>query len=274
MSNDKNSVGVVEDKSTPKRGLKRTFGNCDNCPRERCAIWFLNGRLLCRACRDAYKGPTHSLTQQSDVELLPCPACGAAAFGPFHAYEGAQPEDQKYVISCTKQTTCGLMLSGVNLKTPALAIAAWNRRADTRSVEAGVEGLKITLRNEAREAQERQNRNTGQMVELNERDTLRSSIAEREAEIAQAMAALNPANSEESLIGAIRNLQQAHLSEAGNVETVESILAGVEAERDALRDALTDLVRQLPQDERLADYNLDQAEAAMLFGEQAETKES
>lgn len=35
------------------------------------------------------------------------------------------------------------------------------------------------------------------------------------------------------------------------------------AQRDALKDALTDLVHQLPTDERLADFNLDRVELAL-----------
>lgn len=49
--------------------------------------------------------------QQCNPDLKECPACGSSAFGPFHAYEGATPEDQKHVVSCTRQLTCGLMLA-------------------------------------------------------------------------------------------------------------------------------------------------------------------
>jgi hypothetical protein len=38
----------------------------------------------------------------------------------------------------------------------------------------------------------------------------------------------------------------------------------VKAERDQLLAALKDLIRQLPTDERLADYNLDFAESVLL----------
>lgn len=31
--------------------LKRAFGNCENCPRQRCAIWFVGSKLLCAFCR-------------------------------------------------------------------------------------------------------------------------------------------------------------------------------------------------------------------------------
>ena len=59
-----------------------------------------------------------------------------------------------------------------------------------------------------------------------------------EAMTSEARAILNPVCTEETLIGAIRNLQQAHLSTAGVVELLEELLADVATDRDRLRARL------------------------------------
>lgn len=55
-------------------------------------------------------------------------------------------------------------------------------------------------------------------------DSLHDIILKQQNALAEARAELNPVFSDETLIGAIRNLQQAHISERGNAETLERIV--------------------------------------------------
>jgi hypothetical protein len=56
-------------------------------------------------------------------------------------------------------------------------------------------------------------------------EELKAEVVRLEAELAEARRILNPTCAQETLIGAIRNLQQAHLSEKGNAELFEAKLA-------------------------------------------------
>jgi hypothetical protein len=60
-------------------------------------------------------------------------------------------------------------------------------------------------------------------------DTLSASHEALTQELAQARTVLNPNCAEETLVGAIRNLQQAHLSEKGNAEAAEAQVAALTA---------------------------------------------
>jgi hypothetical protein len=57
-----------------------------------------------------------------------------------------------------------------------------------------------------------------------------ADLAALQAEHQQAMKQLNPACADETLIGAIRNVQQAYLSQSGNIETLEAKLQTLQAE--------------------------------------------
>ena len=50
-------------------------------------------------------------------------------------------------------------------------------------------------------------------------------------ELAEALRQIAPSNPDETLVGAIRNLQQVALANEGNVETLETMLAGERAKR-------------------------------------------
>ena len=57
--------------------------------------------------------------------------------------------------------------------------------------------------------------------------TLAAAVRKLRSTVGAAMALLNPTCTEETLCGAIRNLQQAHLSEKGNAEQAEAALAAL-----------------------------------------------
>lgn len=65
----------------------------------------------------------------NETELLPCPFCGAQAFGPYIAHvtiPAAHPLNH-YQVGCSDQSHCGAVVTGVRLKTEADAVKHWNK---------------------------------------------------------------------------------------------------------------------------------------------------
>ena len=68
-------------------------------------------------------------------------------------------------------------------------------------------------------------------------------IAALERELAEARALLAPVCADETLLGAIRNLQQAHLSEKGNAEQAEAALAALRQRHAEAVEAFTEIAK-------------------------------
>jgi hypothetical protein len=69
-------------------------------------------------------------------------------------------------------------------------------------------------------------------------DSQAARLTEVTAERDEALRVLNPTCAEETLVGAIRNLQQVALSEKGNAETAEQAHADLRARLEQLENAL------------------------------------